>query len=1488
MDVTLDQVLNRMFRVDATEGREIIRNGDEGKYAFVAESGRFIGMRGPTNDLREIEINPGYIFGLINPRKRTVICEEEGVLWAVSLEELKSIKKKGDTPETKSVPLKVKELQNTYSALFIQVEKAIITHEDIDQGSLQFNVSISTTFDDFKEETSFKPCNQLEWNRLFRHDLSSLVVEKSNIPEIVITLETQEGYPRATRSIDISYIDTANGESKWYSLTALMRGPWTKSKGGQGGRYNKQELAQIRLRLLLAKSTQDAQKHILKWSDISIDDLKMVSRQKARWRRSRLTIVGKGRSGKTTLIRALRGMEFKNTESTLMADIGEVNVKRVDIDLKSSISGTVFHTSKRGDHALMLAEGIRALKQEKSDDIAEENDAKTELKQSKAHNLALQEDKPQQLMSPSVTLNTDITLQTHSGVEIEHEITSAKTVRNSSGEALKDRVENVFEEEISVSPVCPTEDDEKMEPIAKELDLIMFNNGLSDTGTRVSIWDFAGQEVYYCAHQLFLVRNSVYIITFSLEKWNNPDTCHQEEKFIVFWLQSIRINASDAQFILVGTHVDVLEREFSEDRENQMEMVILDATERLMEIIDDIFGDEEQRFISHRYMTQDKEEVDVCFFPVDSKTRDSKGECDSSIKILRDVISQAFTQDEKANELVPIVWSAICDNLTIDRANQWMNIKSIRDICGHHGIQSEKEIKLMLRRFHELGVIIYFDEEGLREFAVLKPQFLLNAVKRIIYDQKVHKKIHRKTLAKSKETRNRVSHLFQKGILHIDLIDLIWDKNCIPGELSERENHIKFVLKLLQKYMLFCPCDTDEKQYVVPSMLKKSKEDNRVISKRGSRRSKAAAESTNSEKIASERSKREQMEHMFAIVFKRFRPQGFFHMMLARIINKLQQPNSPVQGTKRKRFAIEDQILYRSYAGFRIEGFGFSVEGPLSLSHEDDEENEAHKSILVRIDASKNRCAPIFRMIKSIAESIFHWPFRGQIEFLYKIWPLGEPFEGNHVTFNDMKSALQSPSPMVETKVKDQKTVHLSQLLHWDERAFVFSNHVSMNAKLQTIFNHAAKGKLSIQSSDAISLCTLLRSAFPELDKSEESARCMKLQAACSDKNSLNVDDFKHFMWTNRPQNIRTAKSAKDMVKEINNWKLAMEKGLNRVTVGRIPVYSEAEIKRIKSLGKGNFGSAYLVGLPSGQSAVLKVEHQKQSIDSHELQAMFKLRPHPNLLELKGMVTIDENLCIITEFCELGSLDRLHHKIEMDTDKGIIPVIKDVVRGLRALHRCGIVHRDLACRNIFMKQGGRVVIADYGMARKVTETKEYYTSKASQMLPFLWMSPESIFEGIFSHRGDIWSLGVTIYELLNKGERPYKKSIKKGMSMKQISKCVRDGTISLIEHTSKPNQSKSIKIAKTCLQIDLKSRPSASDIAKTLGVEPEPIEETSELFQNAVVEYSDCDPVVASVGQDLPADKNMVDLTPAEVSEMQCSNPYVKDGLDVPGHYEFE
>ncbi|XP_060518097.1 receptor-type guanylate cyclase gcy-13-like isoform X2 [Cylas formicarius] len=269
-----------------------------------------------------------------------------------------------------------------------------------------------------------------------------------------------------------------------------------------------------------------------------------------------------------------------------------------------------------------------------------------------------------------------------------------------------------------------------------------------------------------------------------------------------------------------------------------------------------------------------------------------------------------------------------------------------------------------------------------------------------------------------------------------------------------------------------------------------------------------------------------------------------------------------------------------------------------------------------------------------------------------------------------------------------------------------------------------------------------------------------------------------------------------------------------------------------RKLGEGFFGKVYGGELRVGGGLVpVAVKTLKLSactedqIDFLSEADNMKRFEHPNIVRLLGVVTKERPIYTLMECMLYGDLKtfllaRRHlvsQSIADDEDvspKRLTCMALDIARGLSFLADQKFVHRDIACRNCLINAQKVVKIGDFGMTRPINDYDCYgfKDNGRRRVLPVRWMPPESIVNGIYSPASDVWSYGVTLYEIVTFGCTPFydKTNV-------EVIHFIKAGHILEIPKGVKPMLE---ALMKNCWKQDPKQRTTASQVVEFLANNP--------------------------------------------------------------------
>lgn len=141
---------------------------------------------------------------------------------------------------------------------------------------------------------------------------------------------------------------------------------------------------------------------------------------------------------------------------------------------------------------------------------------------------------------------------------------------------------------------------------------------------------------------------------------------------------------------------------------------------------------------------------------------------------------------------------------------------------------------------------------------------------------------------------------------------------------------------------------------------------------------------------------------------------------------------------------------------------------------------------------------------------------------------------------------------------------------------------------------------------------------------------------------------------------------------------------------------------------------------------------------------------HPNIVNIYDVIDEGEIHAIIMELIEGVTLKNYIEKKGHLEVRESIGIALQVCQGIAAAHEQHIIHRDIKPQNMIISKDGKVKVADFGIARAVSSQ----TIGSNVMGSVHYFSPEQARGGYSDERSDIYSLGITMYEMVT-GRLPF-------------------------------------------------------------------------------------------------------------------------------------
>ncbi|XP_004620830.2 tyrosine-protein kinase receptor UFO isoform X2 [Sorex araneus] len=304
-----------------------------------------------------------------------------------------------------------------------------------------------------------------------------------------------------------------------------------------------------------------------------------------------------------------------------------------------------------------------------------------------------------------------------------------------------------------------------------------------------------------------------------------------------------------------------------------------------------------------------------------------------------------------------------------------------------------------------------------------------------------------------------------------------------------------------------------------------------------------------------------------------------------------------------------------------------------------------------------------------------------------------------------------------------------------------------------------------------------------------------------------------------------------------------------------------------KTLGEGEFG-AVMEGQLNQDDSILKVAVKTMKIaicTRSELEdflseaVCMKEFDHPNVMRLIGVCFQGSERegfpapVVILPFMKHGDLhsfllySRLGDQPVFLPTQMLVKFMADIASGMEYLSTKRFIHRDLAARNCMLNENMSVCVADFGLSKKIYNG-DYYRQGRIAKMPVKWIAIESLADRVYTSKSDVWSFGVTMWEIATRGQTPYPgvenseiyDYLRQGNRLKQPLDCL-DGLYALMSR---------------CWELNPRDRPSfmelREELENTLKALPPAQEPDEILYVNMDEGGGPSEPLGAAGGADPP------------------------------------
>jgi predicted ATPase len=169
---------------------------------------------------------------------------------------------------------------------------------------------------------------------------------------------------------------------------------------------------------------------------------------------------------------------------------------------------------------------------------------------------------------------------------------------------------------------------------------------------------------------------------------------------------------------------------------------------------------------------------------------------------------------------------------------------------------------------------------------------------------------------------------------------------------------------------------------------------------------------------------------------------------------------------------------------------------------------------------------------------------------------------------------------------------------------------------------------------------------------------------------------------------------------------------------------------------------------------------------------MLRELDHPNIVKVLATINEESAHYLVMEYVGGGSLKDVLRRNPQLPIKQVLRIALGMADALTRTHELGIIHRDVKLSNVLLTDGGTPRLTDFGVAQS---NESEITKTGALMGTLVYLSPEAFLRQPLDERTDIWSFGVSLYELLT-GNRPFR-----GEDMNTVMQAVLEGEMLPLE-----------------------------------------------------------------------------------------------------------